>query len=92
MYRYVNSNNINGKKLQHISNGLPIFLLIFTIVLGSTTSSFNVYGQSNETNSTSEDVAEIIPDTPLPSKENDKNIEQFISENVSKSGSSVDND
>jgi len=78
--------------MQHISNGLAIFLLIFTIVLGSTNSSFSVYGQSNETNSPSEGMAEIIPDPPPPSKDDDENTEQLISENTSTSGSSLDND
>ena len=92
MYQYVNSNSTKGKKIQHITNGLAIFLLISTLIAGSVNSSFNTYGQSNETNSPSEDVAEIISDTPPSSEDKDENTEQLISENTSTSESNVDKD
>ncbi len=49
MNQYINSNSIKGKKMQHIANGPAIFLLISTLIAGPATSSFIVYGQSNET-------------------------------------------
>ena len=44
-------------------NFLEIFKIISTLVLGSATSSWNVYGQLNETDSSTESVIQSIPQT-----------------------------
>jgi hypothetical protein len=62
-YHYINFDSIIGKNIRSVVRFLTIFILISTLVLGSAASSWNVYGQSNETNSQREDSANIIPNT-----------------------------
>jgi hypothetical protein len=61
--RYIYSNTVNGKIFRSIVNILTIFVLLSTLLVGSTASSWNVYGQPNETDSQSENVVKIIPNT-----------------------------
>jgi hypothetical protein len=82
MHQYINSTSLKEKKIQYIFNFLTIFVITFILVLGSAASSWNVYAQSNETDSQSENVLQIIPETS--SEENNENTgEQLISENGS---------
>lgn len=71
IHNYINFNSTKGKKVQHIINILTIFILLFTLVMGSASSSWNVYGQSNETDSQTDNIIQIIPETS--SEENNKN-------------------
>ena len=78
MHQYINSSSLKEKKIQYIFNFLTIFVLTSILVLGSAASSWNVYAQSNETNSQSEKVIQIIPETS--SEENNGNAnEQLLS-------------
>lgn len=61
--RYIYFNTVNGKIFRSIVNILTIFVLLTTLLVGSTASSWNVYGQPNETDSQSENVVKIIPNT-----------------------------
>ena len=85
-YKSINSDGINRKKVRYITNIFTIFALISTLVVGSAASSWNVYGQSNETNSPSENVIQSNPETP--SEENNDNTDEQL---TSESGSSEDN-
>lgn len=79
-YQYVNYSRIKGKKVQRAVNILTILMFLFILVLGSATSSWTAYAQSNETNSQSENVIQIIPETS--SEENNENTdEQLTSQN-----------
>src|SRR6186997_1438445 len=60
-YHYTKFINVNRKKVQHAFNVLAIFTIISTLVLGSATSSWNVYGQLNETDSSTENVVQSDP-------------------------------
>jgi hypothetical protein len=62
-YPYIKFSNINIKKIQHIVSILLIFTILSTLILGSATSNWNVYGQPNETNSQTEKVIPSIPHT-----------------------------
>jgi len=62
-YRYIKLSNADRKKVQHIVNILVIFTILSTLVLGSATSSWNVYGQPNETDSQTGNVIQSIPQT-----------------------------
>ena len=62
-YHYIKFSTVNRKKVQHAFNILAIFTIISTLVLGSATSSWNVYGQLNETDSSTENVIQSIPQT-----------------------------
>ena len=85
-YKSINSNGVNGKKVKHIVNIFTIFVLLSTLVMGSVASSWNVYGQSNETDSSSENVIQSIPQT------SQEEIPESTNEQLtSKSGSSEDN-
>lgn len=92
MYQYIDSDRVKGKKIQCIYTEIAIFLLIFTLILGSVTPSLSAYGQSNETSSSSESVAQILSNnSPLPDK-NEENTDQLKSENASAYGSNIKND
>jgi hypothetical protein len=89
MHQYiksVNSTSPKEKKIQYIFNILTIFVLTSILVLGSAASSWNVYGQSNDTSSQSENVIQSNPETP--SQENNHNTDEQL---TSESGSSEDN-
>ena len=73
-YQYNDISNWKEKKIQHVFNVLTIFVLLFTLVLGSATSSWNVYGQLNETNSRPDNVIQVIPETS--SEQNDENTSE----------------
>ncbi len=92
MYQYIDYDRVKGKKIQCIYTELAIFLLIFTLIVGSVTPSLSAYGQSNETSSSPESAAQILSDNPpLPDK-NEENTDQLKSENASISGSNIKND
>jgi hypothetical protein len=62
-HQYVNSNSINRKKNQNTVNFLVIFLFLSALVMGPAASSWNVYAQSDETNSQPENVIQVVPET-----------------------------
>ncbi|CAN5722079.1 hypothetical protein BH23THE1_BH23THE1_08470 [soil metagenome] len=63
IYHYINFISIKGRKVQYVVNILTIFVLLTTLVMGSISSNWNVYAQSNETNSQTENVIQIIPES-----------------------------
>jgi hypothetical protein len=85
--QYMHTFRIKGKKLQYIFNILTIFMFLMIFVTGSAASSYNVHGQSNETQSQTENIIEGIPESSL-NDNNEKTNEQVISE----SGGSTGND
>jgi len=89
--QYINSNGINGKKVRPITNILTIFVLLSTLVMGSASSSWNVYGQANETTSQTDNTIQIIPETP-PEENNENTDAQMTSENGSSGIDSGTND
>src|SRR5688500_1970556 len=92
MYQYIDSDRMKGKRIPCIYTKLAIFLLIFTLIVGSVTPSLSAYGQSNETSSSPESAAQILSDnSPLPDK-NEENTDQLKSENASTYGSNIKND
>ncbi|HYF99311.1 MAG TPA: hypothetical protein VD815_04410 [Candidatus Saccharimonadales bacterium] len=86
-YEYINSNSINQRKIQNIFKLFSIFIVFLSLLLGSATSSENVFGQTNDTYTQGENV---IPDIrEISSDENSENsIEQLIRENDSTSNGS----
>jgi len=86
-YRYIKLSNADRKKVQHIVNILVIFTILSTLVLGSATSSWNVYGQPNETDSQTGNVIQSIPQTSQEEITESTN-EQPISETGSAENSS----
>lgn len=85
--RYINFSSMKRKKVQHIINILTIIIIISTLVMGSAASSWNVYGQSNETDSQTENVIRIIPETSQDEITENTN-EQLTSETSSADNSS----
>jgi hypothetical protein len=62
-YYYINFISIKGRKVQSVVNILTIFVLLTSLVMGSISSNWNVYGQHNETDSQTENIIQIIPET-----------------------------
>jgi hypothetical protein len=62
-YRYIKFGSVNIKKVQHIVNIFLIFTILSTLILGSATSSWNVYGQPNKTDHQTGNVIQSIPQT-----------------------------
>jgi hypothetical protein len=81
------TSRIKGKKLQYIFNILTIFILLSILVASSGASSWNVYGQSNETESQTETIIEGIPESSL--NDNNENINEQV---IPESGGSTGND
>jgi len=86
-YPYIKFSNGNRKKVQYIVNILVIFTILFTLVLVPATSSWNVYGQPNETDSQTENVIQSIPHTSQEGITESTN-EQHTSETGSSENSS----
>jgi hypothetical protein len=84
---YVNSNSINQRKIQNTFKLFSIFIVFLSLVLGSTTSSGNAFGQTNDTDTQGENIIQGIPETS--SNENNENSdEQLIPESDSTSNGS----
>ncbi len=76
--------SLKGKNLQNFVHILIIFIVLSTLVLAPFTTTLNVNGQTNETNSQPDNVIQVIPETS--SEESNENTgEQLISENDSSS-------
>ena len=80
--KYVNSNRINQRKVQSVLEFFAIFIVFLSLLWGSSTSSWNAFGQTNETNTQGENVIQGIPET-LPDENNENSDEQLISESRS---------
>jgi len=59
----VKSRVIKGKKVQNIFGILTVFIFFSILISGPPSTSWNLYAQSNETDSQSENVVKIIPNT-----------------------------
>ena len=86
-------NSIIKKKIRNPTNICAIFILLFFLMVGPTASSgLNVYSQSNETGSPSENVVQTIPENPPEENVGIAEDEELVSENTLTSGSDGNND
>lgn len=74
---YINSNSINQRKAQNVFELFVIFIVVLTLVLGSSTSNWNAFGQTNDTDTQGENVIQDIPETS-PDENNENSDEQLI--------------
>ena len=86
-------NSIIKKKIRNPTNICAIFILLFFLMVGPTaSSSLNVYSQSNETGSPSENVVQTIPENPPEENVGIAEDEELVSENTLTSSSDGNND
>lgn len=86
-------NSIIKKKIRNPTNICAIFILLFFLMVGPTASSgLNVYSQSNETGSPSENVVQTIPENPPEENVGIAEDEELVSENTLTSSSDGNND
>ncbi len=86
-------NSIIKKKIRNPTNICAIFILLFFLMVGPTASSgLNVYSQSNETGSPSENVVQTVPENPPEENVGIAEDEELVSENTLTSGSDGNND
>ena len=63
IYHYINFISIKVRKVRYVFHILTIFVLLTTLVMGSISSNWNVFGQHNQTDSQTENVIQIVPET-----------------------------
>jgi hypothetical protein len=86
-------NSIIKKKIRTPINICAIFILLLFLMVGPAASSgLNVYSQSNETGSPSENVVQTIPENPPEENVGIAEDEELVSENTLTSGSDGNND
>jgi hypothetical protein len=86
-------NSIIKKKIRNSTNICAIFILLFFLMVGPTASlDLNVYSQSNETGSPSENVVQTIPENPPEENVGIAEDEELVSENTLTSSSDGNND
>jgi len=80
--KYVNSYNTNQRKVQNIFELFAILIIILSLVWGPYTSSWNAFGQTNDTDTQEENV---ILDNPedLLDENNENSNEKLIPDNGS---------
>ena len=86
-YQNINLSAVKVKKVSFITNILSIFVFIGMLMMGSILPSWDVYGQSNETDSQAENVIQDIQGASSEDNSEDAN-EQMVSESSSTSNDS----